>query len=361
MYLADTNLLLTIAGIDTNDKIDKSILFDYLSNQEIAISVVSIFEILNNPNFKNSYSFIIHSTIGKCLKTNFLSSAFYDFYFDPSFLIDLENKSISEQEEAKNKISKPFVDVYSYYYSNLIACALMAYFIIFVNFSDSDSNGDDFFKNIIQESFDILEPKIYQYLFFQFSSMIKKYQFTEKNRKNLVEKIFFGLVTNVYSKVYNETFLELDKNSSIKYTKLHHRLVSVTKKSKIENIVTSSTEIKFENISLYHNLSSSLDHKDKERMKKYIFKIASTLSKKDVRISPYLNKLFESNLKSLLFEKARFNDNDILDSLVLDFICFFSKKVKLEGIITFDKKLINKAKMIYPQLKIIDELFFKKE
>lgn len=361
MYLADTNLLLTIAGIDANDKIDKSILFDYLSNQTIAISVVSIFEILNNPNFKNSYSFIIRSTIGKCLRTNFLSSTFYNIYFEPSFLIDLENKSISEQEEAKNKLSKPFIDVYSYYYSNLIACALMAYFIIFVNFSDSDSNGDNFFKNIIQESFDILEPKIYQYLFFQFNSMIKKYQFTEKNRKNLVEKIFFGLVTNVYSKIFNETYLELDKNSSIKYTKLHHKLVSATRKNKIENIVAISNDVRFENINLYNSLSDLLDHRDKKRMKEYIFKIASTLSKEDARISPYLNKLFESNLKSLLFEKARFNDNDILDSLVLDFIFFSSKTVKLEGIITFDKKLINKAKIIYPHLKILDELFFKKE
>lgn len=361
MYLADTNLLLTIAGIDSNDNINKKALFEFLSKEEIAISVVSIFEILNNPNFKDHYSFIVHSVIEKCRKTSFLSSAFYNIYFDASILTDLENKNINEQEKIKSIISKPFVDIYSYYYSNLIACAVMAYFIIFANFPDSDFNDENFFKDIIQGSFDILEPKIYQYLVYQFTNMTRNYWFTEKNRKHLVEKIFFGLITKVYSRVYNDTYLELEKNNSIKYVKLLHKLKSVSRKIKIENVISINEHIKFQDVSLYNSLSALIDFEDKERMKTYIFEIATTLSKNDViRISPYLNKLFESNLKSLLFEKARFNDNDIFDSLVLDFACFFEKTINFKGFITFDKKLTNKSKIVYPSLKLIEESFFEK-
>lgn len=360
MILADTNCLLLLAGLDKNEKTDVKKLESFVSDKEICITSVSIFELLNNRRSREQYSFVIHSVISKCKKTIFLNNSFFNSYFNSEILIDLEQKSLIEQEKAKKEIAKAIIDIFTFYYSNLFACAVSAYFIIFNNFDDRNGNDDEFFKKQTQLNFDLLEMKLNVFLSQQFRMMILTYRFNEKTRKSIVETLYFGLIKE-YAKIFNKMFLELDKDGLISYEILFRRLISITRKINIEKVWHGGKKLHFDGISLFESLTKQLQNEnDKNKVKEYITKIALTLSKFDYRISPYMNKLFESNLCSLMFEKAKFNDNDLLDSLILDYMFYSNTKFSFEGVLTFDKKLICKAKKIYPNLEIYDDIYFSK-
>lgn len=358
MILVDTNCLLLLADLDDNNEIDKEKLESFVSKKDICISAVSIFELLNNPRTKGKYSFIVQMAILKSNKTHFMNTAFFDNYFNCCILNNLECKSVKEQEKVKNEMSKAIIDIFSYYYSNLLACAVSAYFIIFDSFCDGEM-FENYFKKHIQINFDLLEAKLRAYLSIQFKMMVLNYCFNEKTRKRIIESLYFGLIKE-YAKVYNKTYIDLDRKQYIAFDTLFSRLISVTRKIDVEKNCIYKEKIHFEDISLFESLTKEANNDDdKQRMKKRLTEVATTLAKNDHKISPYLNKLFESNLCSLLFEKAKFNDNDILDSLILDYIHFSNGKIPFDGLLTFDKKMASKAKAAYPGLRIYDASFFR--
>lgn len=363
MILIDTNCLYILSGHDKNSNICEEKFFDFLLNKSICITSVSIFEILNNPIKRNDYSSIIKTAISKCKLTHFANYSLFGIYSDCSVLYDLELKTLKEQEKAKNEISKAIVEFFSIYYSNLLSCAICAYFIPFLNFDDEKSKGDDCLREAIQDTFDSLESRLSKCLSDRFSEMVNRYDFNEKSRKKLIEETFFWLVEK-YSKIYNKTYIGLYKKGVISYEKLSLSLSSLTKRINPPKEFHRSYGTNFESFSLFRSLTEKQENDDdKKRMKDYLLKVASTLSKvhdyEKSYISPYLNNLFSSNLYSLLFEKARFNDNDLLDSLIIDFIYFAKDSLQFEGLLSFDKKMVAKAKKAYPDLTVFDESFFK--
>ena len=363
MILIDTNCLYLLSGHDKNNKICEEKLLSFLSNKDICITSVSIFEILNNPSKRNDYSKIINAAISKCRLTHFANYPLFGLYFDQSVLYDLELKDESEQEKAKNEISKAIVGVFSVYYSNLLSCAIAAYFIPFLNFDDEESKGDDYLGKSFQENFDILENRIRKYFSSRFQGMVDGFCFNEKSRKSLIEETFFWLAEK-HSKIYNKTYLYLDKKGVISYEKLSLSLLSLTKRINPPRTLPKRKGVEFESFSLFRSLTEQLKNEDdKKRLKEYLAKIAASLSKvyddQKKYISPFLNSLFTSNLNSLLFEKARFSDNDLLDSLIIDFIYFARDAIKFEGLLSFDKKMIRKAKKVYSDLVVFDEDYFK--
>ena len=360
MYLLDTGCLFLIAGIDQNNNVNTRSFETFIAKKDVAINIITIFELLNNPIAKRKYSQIINSVTEKTRSLSFLSASFYDSYLDVAILYNLESKSFKEQQEVRLALSVPIIEVYSYYYSNLLSLAIMSYFIPLMNFKDKGMiENDDYFKKETQERFLELETKIRDYLIIRLNEMIKNDCFFEKNRNMLIDSLFYALVY-AYTTAYNKAVKSLNKNGWIDYQKLFNSIKLVTKHLRLLETNNQEERVPFETISLYSSLSNNLDVKSKKRLKQYIDIIVDNLSKNDSRISPLLNHLMRVHLKALLTEKTSSRNNDILDSMVADFISFFNSSIKFDGLITFDNKFASKVRAIYPNIEVLDESNFSK-
>ena len=359
MVWVDTNVLYLLSGVDCGSRIDFDRLEDYISNKDIVIYDITLFEILNNSHHCFDYPFIINSVIAKAKSVNFATSSFLAKNYDPINLVDLANVGNDFRKylpEVRKTISKPIVEVFTFYYSNLLACGLSSYFVLFANFEDSSISDPNFFQRGIQNHFDLLEPKIRSYLQTKFSEMILDFEFCEKKRKALVERLFTHLV-EYYADAYNATFQDLDVGV-FRCEKLFMRLERLAQSVNIDELVRKTNIVPFESVSLFNSVSgqSSLDKMDS--IKNYLIRVAAALSRGTFG-NGYLRTLFFQNLQDLLLEKSKFNDNDILDALLLDAPLSLYSKGEIDAAIIFDKKFSKRVEKFIHGLKILTVESFK--
>ena len=360
MLLIDTNVLYKLAGIETDKRIDITKLELYLKAKDVCISPITIFEILNSEHFRDKYSFIIKSAINKCRTVSFVSTSYYDLFFDSKMLIDLELKDFDYQQNIKMEIGKLVTEIYSYFYSNIITSLIISYFMVFPYLDEYSLDEYDDYKNEFQVCYDMLFEKMLPYLKLHFSTQIKKNDFTEKKRNNLFDYIIKKAIF-FFSKYTNDLIISIDINKNFSFSKMFTKLKSAIKKYEPSKEIKNPRFNYFENYDFINYVSGG-DEKNKENAIKVIYKFVDILTKYGRLFNGVTEKLYEKYLFYFMIQGRKTSNNDLIDSSLIDVMNIVEVESLIDEILTFDNKFessLNSVKM--SEIKIISSSLFERK
>lgn len=346
--LLDTNVLLFLSKLDTNKNVDYDVFKKYISNKEVCISYISIFEILNQKENRDKFSIIINNLVESVQKVHFIADFSLGKYCSFDLLSYLEDKEKNFQLIAYKKIGNYIIDNFASFYSFLFAAVPTMMMIIFLNFEEenSDSIVDlNQFADFIQSNYDVLSEIIYKILYKSFEKLLINDDFTEKNRNNIFSNLYAVLIKK-YSYAYNAAFISLD-NGNFSFNRLQKNIIKIT--NDLINIsVNYETKepVDFPKMSLYHSMIKENPNFVNET-KNYLRKIIlGFCNEKDVR-NFYVNDLFQKSLEKLTFENVTLKSNDFLDALLISNALEQNQlNEKINTFISFDKKFINSLKNV---------------
>ena len=350
MVLIDTNVIYLLSELEGNDLINTSKLFSFVRTKEVCISPITIFEILNNKEFQSKYSFIIHKTIERCKSVVFLSTSFYSQYFDSDFLIDLENKSPLLQIEAKRKVGTLVVELYSYFFANLITSVIIAYFLIFPFLEEHSLDCYDDCKGEFQKSYNMLFDKEYEILKRYFTGLISQGFFSEKER-NIIINHFTKKTCYFFVSTIKDAVTSLNKGN-FSYGKLFNKLKAKIRSVNLEKDVEQSKIEHFNDFTFFNYVLGN--KQSTKKMSTYIVdKIVDLLTNDGSLFNPATDKLYKEYLKQFLLTGRKNKSNDLLDTSLVDVLQIIENNSNINEIITFDKRfceLLKRADL--PNLKI---------
>ena len=337
MILIDTNVLYYLAQIEDNTKINRKKLESFLLKEDVCISPITIFEILNNKQHKKEYSFIIEIVSRKCRTISFVTTSYFSCFCPSDLLIDLENKSFELQKEIGTKLSSFVIEYYCYFYSNLIAETVLAYFLVFW-FIDDTLNDEKASSSFFQAWHDDLFYKIFSFIKNALLSLVKNESFTEKARKQIFKRLI-NVVLCYFAPVIKDAIGKLDKgifSCSQLFLSMKARLKSI-------NIVALYTnkKNKARGFPTFFQYISSNNQLEKAKVNQVIDRIVDSIKSDVPLFNPIVDSLFKKYLKLFLINGGKSTDNDLLDASLFDYVPLNSKNPQINGLITFDSKFYN--------------------
>lgn len=343
IILLDTNALLFLSEIDINENVNYEAFKKYISNKEVCISYVSIFEILNQKENRNNFSTIINNLVESVIKVHFIADSSLGKYCPFDLLSYLEDKPINIQFIAYKKIGNYIIDNFASFYSFLFAAIPSMMMMLFLNFEEKSTNlivDANKFADFIQSNYDNLSKSLYKMLYNSFENLLINDDFTEKNRNNIFSNLYSQLIKN-YSFAYNAAFIRLD-NGKFSFNWLQKNVAKITNNFK-DGLIDYNTKdiIDFPKMSLYHSMikeNSNLVNEVKNYLNKMILGFCNEKDSRNI----YMNDLFHKSLVKLTFENVTLKSNDFLDALLISNALEQNQlNVKINNFISFDKKFTN--------------------
>ncbi len=360
LILLDTNVLLLLDNIDSNEDINKEILRKYLSTKEVCVSTVTIFEILNNKSYRDEFSNIIHNLETICLAVSFIGDLDIGEYCSFDLLSFIEDKSVESQTLVYKSLGRYIIDSFASFYACLYSAVLSMLIMIFLNFDNQNVDKEyssDIFGKFMQENYNDLAKIIYILLNRSFNKLLEADNFNEKNRNIIFSNLYFQL-SCAYSQPYNAALISLDKNDFS-----FSRLANECKKANvsIKNIKIDfdyKNQVPFSYMSLYHSFIRENPEK-KQIVEDYLRKIVNCFCNEEDMRNKYMNELFRKSLLKLTFENTNLSSNDYLDALIVS--CSFDQNQlnkKINKFMSFDKKFVrslNNFSTLFKENIVINE------
>ena len=333
MILVDTNILYVLAGLENNSRIDACKLNRFFAGKAICISPITVFEILNSKHFKTYYSFIILKAIDKCGTVSFVGNNFYDSYFGRGLFTNLEKKTFEDQKKAYKTISHFIVDLYSYFYGNLLVGITFSYFLIFDYLDDFSNDSSDNFDKRIQSCYDLLFEKVFDYIKRTMSTLLLHECFTEAERNKYFSYIRKALLFD-FRFVLNDCVISLEKKI-FTYDKMFNKINAVIKKIDFDKTINNPKFNGFDAKTFDDYISSGGQIK-KTVIDQIVDKITDIFTKSDCLFNSVTDIIYMTFFKAFLKAGFKKTSNDILDASLFDVVRDVRDSKIIDSVATLD-------------------------
>lgn len=353
----DTNTIFYLLGISSNDSIDISLLKKTVKNKPFAISLLTLFEIYNNPHINvneifnklNSFSdfiYIVNLSLAE------IPQKYVDLLMNP--IEDINSKVIKT-------LSLNVIDLISKEYAYIIILICMFYPYEFLSVKDKYDNFQriKLYELSVDHHMHHLRDRISRNINIELTKHYKKRFFIlEKELTSILKRYLLNIVSQ-FVPFHNRAYTELEKNN-FEYISYH-----MLKKWYVNqmNIISFNSflefkEKDFDNMNIYkHIIPSSKFKVSFVQFIEIILRNTDRRLKKDNVEMLYLEK----HIKNIFIGQQKFKYNHIIDKEIIK--TFYSDVFDNScRFITFDKDIHKIMKNINlkksrESLKLINSLY----